>query len=74
MKKFEIGNIYRMRSIFDHECVWEYKVTSRTESTITITDGEETKVCRIVKGLSEFRGAETVRPLGKYAMCPVLSA
>lgn len=74
MRKFEIGNQYSMRSICDHECVWTYTVTARTESTITITDGKEVKTCRIVKDLSQYRNAETVRPLGKYSMCPLLSA
>lgn len=74
MKKFEIGKTYSMRSACDHDCVWTYTVTDRTEATITITDGKATKKCRIVKNLSEWRGAETVRPLGSYSMCPLLSA
>lgn len=74
MKKFEIGKQYSMTSVCDHDCVWTYTVTARTASTITITDGRETKTCRIVKDLSEYREAETVRPLGKYSMCPLLTA
>ena len=30
--------------------------------------------CRIISDLSEYRGAESVYPLGKYSMCPILSA
>ena len=74
MKKFEIGKAYSMRSACDHNCVWTYTVTDRTEQTVTITDGKITKKCRIVKNLSEWRGAETVRPLGNYSMCPLLTA
>lgn len=74
MKKFEIGKEYSMRSACDHECVWTYTITDRTESTVTITDGKTVKKCRIVKNLSEYRGAETIRPLGNYSMCPLLSA
>ena len=74
MTKFEIGKTYSMRSICDHNCVWSYKVLSRTVSTITITDGKEIKKCRINKQYSEYRNAETVFPLGRYSMCPVLSA
>lgn len=74
MKKFEIGREYSMRSICDHECVWTYTVVDRTEKTITITDGKETKKCRISAKISEYRDAETVLPLGKYSMCPMLSA
>ena len=74
MKTFEIGKTYSMRSACDHECVWTYTVIARTASTITITDGKETKTCRINKKISEYRNAETILPLGKYSMCPMLSA
>lgn len=74
MKKFEIGKQYSMRSACDHECVWTYTVTARTNSTITITDGKQTKTCRISKQLSEYRNTESVRPLGNYSMAPILSA
>lgn len=74
MKKFEIGNTYSMRSACDHECVWTYTVTERTAQTITISDGKVSKKCRISKDVSEYRNAETVYPLGKYSMCPMLSA
>lgn len=74
MKTFEIGNKYSMRSACDHECVWTYEVVKRTASTITITDGKEIKTCRINKQVSTFRDAESIYPLGKYSMCPTLSA
>lgn len=74
MKKFEVGKQYSMRSICNNDCVWTYTVTARTAQTITITDGKETKKCRISKKYSEYRGAETVLPLGQYSMCPMLSA
>ena len=74
MKKFEIGKEHRCRSICDHECVWTYKVVARTAQMITVTDGDEVKKLRIIKGLSEYRNAESVYPLGKYSMCPILSA
>ena len=74
MKKFEIGKTYSTRSICDHECVWSYTVISRTEKTITVTDGRETKRLRIIKDLSMYDNRETVRPLGSYSMCPLLRA
>jgi hypothetical protein len=63
-----------MRSACDHDCVWSYTVTDRTAQTVTLSDGKKIIKCRIVKQLSEYRGAETVRPLGQYSMCPLLSA
>lgn len=74
MKKFEIGKKYSVRSISNNDCVWTYEVIKRTAKTVTITDGEEVKTCRINGKLSEYREAETILPLGNYSMCPVLSA
>ncbi len=74
MKKFEVGRSYSMKSICDHNCIWTYTVTARTAQTITITDGKKVQKCRIDKKISEYRSAETVYPLGKYSMCPSLTA
>lgn len=74
MKQFEIGKTYTMRSIGDHNCVWAYTITKRTAQTITITDGKETKTCRICKPVSQYRNAETIYPLGQYSMAPSLCA
>lgn len=74
MRKFETGKTYTTRSIGDHDCVWSYTVTERTAQTVTLSDGKKTIKCKIVKQLSEYRNAETVRPLGNYSMCPLLSA
>lgn len=74
MKKFEIGKEYSTRSTCDHNCIWTYTVTARTDKMITVTDGKETKRLKIINGLSENRNAESVYPLGKYSMCPILSA
>lgn len=75
MKKFEVGKTYTVRSICDHECVWSYKVTSRTACTVTLLDdhGKVIKL-RISKKTSEYLGSESVYPLGNYSMCPILSA
>ena len=54
MRTFEIGKKYSMRSICDHNCVWTFTVTARTAQTVTITDGKETKKCRINKKYSEY--------------------
>lgn len=71
MKKFEVGKSYTMRSACDHNCVWVYTVTARTAATVTITDGKETKRCRISKW---SRDCEEVLPLGSFSMCPILAA
>lgn len=74
MRKFEVGKEYKMKSICNQDCIWSYTVISRTAQTITVTDGKKTLKLRVIKKLSEYRGAESVYPLGQYSMCPVLSA
>lgn len=74
MKKFEINKEYTHGWIGDSSLFTTWKVTDRTATTITITDGKETRKCRIVKDLSEYENAECVRPFGKYSMCPILRA
>lgn len=74
MRKFEVGATYSMRSPCMYDCIWTYTVTKRTAQTVTITDGKETKTCRISKASTQYRNAETVHPLGRYSMCPSLSA
>ena len=74
MKKFETGKSYTHGWIGDADLHTTWKVVSRTAKTITITDGKETKTCKIIKQLSEFENAECVYPFGKYSMCPTLRA
>jgi hypothetical protein len=74
MRTFETGKTYTHGWAGDAELFTSWTVVKRTTATITITDGRETKTCRIIKGLSEIRNAESVFPFGQYSMCPILSA
>lgn len=74
MNKFEVGKTYTHGWIGDSNLFSTWTVTKRTAQTITITDGKETKTCKIIKAISEYRNAESVYPQGKYSMCPILSA
>lgn len=80
IKKFKVGKRYSMRSACDHDCVWVYKVVSRTESTIVLQQIRNGKVYgekasfRIKKNMTEYLKAEAVMPLGSYSMAPVLRA
>lgn len=74
MRTFEIGKSYTHGWIGDAELFTTWTVTKRTAQTITITDGRKSKTCRIIKGLSAIRNAESVYPFGQYSMCPILSA
>lgn len=75
MKKFEINKTYKVASVCDHNCIWEFTVIKRTAQTITIVDdmGIERR-CRINKRYSEWDDAECVLPLGNYSMAPILRA
>lgn len=74
MIKFETGKTYTHGWPGDGDLFTSWTVTKRTAQTITITDGRETKSCRILKDYSEMDGSETVKPFGSYSMCPILRA
>lgn len=69
--KFQPGLKYSARSVCDYNCIWTFTVVKRTAKFITIEDkfGEVTRV-----GVSEWDGAETAYPFGKYSMCPSIRA
>lgn len=76
MRQFEVGKTYHMRSPGMSDCIWKYKVLSRTDKTVTLKDCDtgKTQRCRINERISQYNDAETVLPLGNYSMCPVLDA
>lgn len=75
MKMFEVGKTYTCRSACNHECIYTYTVVARTPKTITVREEDgSTKRLKIIKGLSEYNGAESVYPEGKYSMCPIIRA
>lgn len=74
MKKFEVGKAYKMHSPCDHNCIWSYIVVARSAASVTLFDGKERKLYRINKKASEYRNAESIKPLGSYSMAPILSA
>ena len=80
VKRFKVGKIYSCSSACDHNCVWTYKVVSRTESTVVLREirngkpfGEQARF-RVKKHLTEYLKAEAVMPFGSYSMAPILSA
>ena len=74
MRQFEVGKRYTHGWIGDSDLFTTWEVIKRTAQTVTITDGKQTKTCKIVKGLSEMYKAEAVRPFGTYSMSPTLTA
>lgn len=74
MKKFEIGQKYTHGYAGDSNLFNTWEVIARTAQTITIECDGEIKKCRINKLISEYNNAESVYPLGKYSMAPILVA
>ena len=80
MKKFVVGESYTMNSPCCHDCGWRFIVKARTQQFVTLAyvdrrgDERETVRCRISRQTSEYLGAESVFPLGRYSMAPILSA
>lgn len=71
MSIFEAGKTYAARSACDHECIWKFKVVSRTSKTLLL-QGEDGKARR--RGISADASGEYCLPLGSYSMAPVLRA
>lgn len=75
IKQFEIGKSYSVHSVCNWDCVWTFKVISRTASTITLKDSKgENKTCRINKKLTVSSNVESVMPIGHYSFAPILRA
>lgn len=70
MNKFEVGQTYATRSICDYDCVYRFKIVKRTAQTVWIDCHGKVTARRI----REWDGSETIDPLGRYSMSPVLTA
>ena len=66
--KFKVNKTYMCRSLCDYDCIWEFTVTKRTDKSIWISDGKNTKRVKVYN----YGNDEMCYPLGKYSMCPVL--
>ncbi len=69
---FEVGKTYSTRSACDHECIFSYKITRRTDKSVWVSENGLKPEER--RKISTFEGVESIYPDGKYSMCPVLRA
>ncbi len=69
--KFTPGVTYETRSACDHNCIFRHKVLTRTAKTVTIDNVNGGTVRRKI---SMWDGNETIFPLGRYSMAPILNA
>jgi len=67
---FQIGKTYATRSLCDYDCTFSFQVVRRTEKMITIRShrGDVSRKVRLIDGV------ESIDPLGRFSMSPVLSA
>ena len=71
MKTFKTGKRYGTASACDHNCIFKFTVTRRTDKSVWIT-GESVHNER--RKIEVYNDEETIYPLGKYSMAPVLGA
>lgn len=71
MSAFEVGKVYTMRSVGDHNATWTYRVISRTAKTMVLLSPGQGMIKR---GIGSIDGIETCYPLGRYSFAPVLKA
>ncbi len=68
--KFIVGRTYSTRSICDHDCIFSFTVTARTDKTVTLRyHGKETR-----RKIRLYDGIERCDPMGRFSMSPVLTA
>lgn len=68
---FQVGRTYSTRSACDYDCIFSFEVIARTAKTVTIRSkawGEQQRRIR------HWDGVESIDPLGRYSMSPVLRA
>ncbi len=71
MKQFTVGKEYNCSSVCDHNCWWYFTITKRTDKSVWIKDNEN-QIVR--KKIDVYMDEETIYPLGKYSMAPILGA
>lgn len=71
--KFKPGTSYSCRSLTDHNCIWTFSISARTEKTVTLVDDTGFVMGRRAVKVDED-GDEYLLPIGSYSMAPVLRA
>ena len=75
---FEAGRTYATRSACDHECIFRYTVTRRTDKSVWIKEAAGNRVNQTAqvtrRRIEVWNGSEMIYPDGKYSMCPIIRA
>jgi hypothetical protein len=70
--RFLINNTYSTRSSCNNECVYSFAIIKRSEKCVWILEAGEKEIIR--RKIIMYEGIETIYPLGKYSMAPILRA
>ena len=69
-EQFRVGVSYATRSIGDHDCVYKFKILSRTPKTVEVE--VHGKIVR--RGVKVRDDIEYFKPFGTYSMSPTIRA
>lgn len=72
MKKFIVNKMYYTTSIGDHNCVYSFLITKRTEKNVWVSEYSQKPKRRKIYFNNDDR--EFIFPDGIYSMCPVIHA
>ena len=73
MCHFRVGKTYYMRSICDHNCIWNCTVFKRTKCFVSLKIKGYVDPVK-VKIHTEEGFSECCYPLGTFSMCPLLNS
>jgi hypothetical protein len=68
---FQTGSTYTARSSCNWDCIFSFRIVSRTAKFITVNDGHSTKRVGVSVGDD---GVEQALPQGNYSMAPYIYA
>ena len=68
---FQTGTTYTARSSCNWDCIFSFRIVSRTAKFITVDDGHSTKRVGVSVGDD---GVEQALPQGNYSMAPYIYA
>ena len=68
---FQTGQTYTARSACNHDCVFSFRVVSRTAKFVTLASygNEDARV-----GIKIYDGVEHALPMGSFSMAPSIHA
>ena len=70
MNRFKVHMTYETRSICDHNCIFSFTITRRTEKSVWV----EVRGELVRRSITVHDGVETFMPFGSYSMAPIVSA